>query len=66
MPFAKQKNLKHGALKVQIKQPLIKELHEIVELTTKQNNHYLRGQAYLYEGFESVIYGGLQVKSSVT
>lgn len=36
------------------KQILIKELDEIVELTTKQNYHYVRGRAYLYEGFASV------------
>ena len=36
------------------KQALVKELDEIVELTTKQNYHYVRGRAYLYEGFASV------------
>lgn len=36
------------------KQALIKELDDIVELTTKQNYHYVRGRAYLYEGFASV------------
>lgn len=36
------------------KKTLVKELDEIVELTTKQNYHYVRGRTYLYEGFASV------------
>lgn len=36
------------------KQELVKELNEIVELTTKQNYHYVRARNYLYEGFASV------------
>jgi hypothetical protein len=36
------------------KQTLVKELDEIVELTTKQNYHYVRGRKYLYEGFAAV------------
>lgn len=44
------------------KQSLIKELDEIVELTTKQNYHYVRGRAYLYEGFASVYLWWLKAK----
>lgn len=44
------------------KQTLIKELDEIVELTTKQNYHYVRGRAYLYEGFASVYLWWLKAK----
>ena len=44
------------------KQVLIKELEEIVELTTKQNYHYVRGRAYLYEGFASVYLWWLKAK----
>lgn len=44
------------------KQALIKELDAIVELTTKQNYHYVRGRAYLYEGFASVYLWWLKAK----
>lgn len=44
------------------KQALISELNEIVELTTKQNYHYVRGRAYLYEGFASVYLWWLKAK----
>lgn len=44
------------------KQVLIKELDDIVELTTKQNYHYVRGRAYLYEGFASVYLWWLKAK----
>lgn len=44
------------------KQTLIKELDEIVELTTKQNYHYVRGRAYLYEGFATVYLWWLKAK----
>ena len=44
------------------KQLLIKELDDIVELTTKQNYHYVRGRAYLYEGFASVYLWWLKAK----
>jgi hypothetical protein len=44
------------------KQNLIKELDEIVQLTTKQNYHYVRGRAYLYEGFASVYLWWLKAK----
>ena len=44
------------------KQALVKELDEIVELTTKQNYHYVRGRAYLYEGFATVYLWWLKAK----
>ena len=44
------------------KTALIKELDEIVELTTKQNYHYVRGRAYLYEGFATVYLWWLKAK----
>lgn len=44
------------------KQVLIKELDDIVQLTTKQNYHYVRGRAYLYEGFASVYLWWLKAK----
>lgn len=44
------------------KKTLVKELDEIVELTTKQNYHYVRGRAYLYEGFASVYLWWLKAK----
>ncbi len=44
------------------KQSLIKELDEIVELTTKQNYHYVRGRSYLYEGFATVYLWWLKAK----
>ena len=44
------------------KQTLIKELDEIVELTTKQNEHYVRSRQYLYEGFASVYLWWLKAK----
>lgn len=46
----------------QAKTQLVKELDEIVELTTKQNYHYVRGRAYLYEGFASVYLWWLKAK----
>jgi hypothetical protein len=45
------------------KTSLIKELDEIVELTTKQNYHYVRGRAYLYEGFAAVYLWWLKAKA---
>lgn len=44
------------------KQALIKELDEIVELTTKQNYHYVRARGYLYEGFAAVYLWWLKAK----
>jgi len=44
------------------KQALVKELDEIVELTTKQNYHYVRGRAYLYEGFATVYLWWIKAK----
>lgn len=44
------------------KQSLVKELDEIVELTTKQNYHYVRGRKYLYEGFATVYLWWLKAK----
>ena len=44
------------------KQVLIKELDDIVQLTTKQDYHYVRGRAYLYEGFASVYLWWLKAK----
>lgn len=44
------------------KQTLIKELDQIVELTTKQNYHYVRGRSYLYEGFATVYLWWLKAK----
>lgn len=44
------------------KQALVKELDEIVELTTKQNEHYVRSRQYLYEGFASVYLWWLKAK----
>jgi hypothetical protein len=44
------------------KQALVKELDEIVELTTKQNYHYVRGRKYLYEGFAAVYLWWLKAK----
>jgi hypothetical protein len=41
---------------------LIKELDQIVELTTKQNEHYVRSRQYLYEGFASVYLWWLKAK----
>jgi len=45
------------------KQALVKELDEIVELTTKQNYHYVRGRKYLYEGFAAVYLWWLKAKA---
>jgi len=44
------------------KKILIKELDEIVELTTKQNYHHVRARGYLYEGFASVYLWWLKAK----
>jgi hypothetical protein len=44
------------------KKILIKELDEIVELTTKQNYHHIRARGYLYEGFASVYLWWLKAK----
>ena len=44
------------------KQALVKELDEIVVLTTKQDYHYVRGRAYLYEGFATVYLWWLKAK----
>lgn len=44
------------------KKALIKELDEIVELTTKQNYHYVRARGYLYEGFATVYLWWLKAK----
>ncbi len=46
------------------KQTLVKELDEIVELTTKQNYHYVRGRKYLYEGFAAVYLWWLKAKAA--
>ncbi len=45
------------------KQALVKELNEIVELTTKQDYHYVRGRKYLYEGFAAVYLWWLKAKA---
>jgi hypothetical protein len=44
------------------KKILIKELDEIVELTTKQNYHHVRARGYLYEGFATVYLWWLKAK----
>lgn len=44
------------------KQALISELDEIVKLTTMQDYHYVRGRAYLYDGFASVYLWWLKAK----
>lgn len=44
------------------KKVLIKELDEIVELTTKQNYHHVRARGYLYEGFATVYLWWLKAK----
>jgi hypothetical protein len=45
------------------KAQLVNELNQIVELTTKQNEHYVRSRQYLYEGFANVYLWWLKAKA---
>ena len=47
----------------QTKAQLVNELNQIVELTTKQNYHYVRARDYLYEGFATVYLWWLKAKA---